>query len=136
WKSQDLVSNLVQKVPIVRHQEYRSIEFLQAILQDIQRGDVQIVRRLVKYQDISFLQHQLRDQQSTLLTARQLADRHLHLFAGEKETIEIPPDVDCAPPIDNVIASRTKRFQYAQVRIEGLPILLEIGDLKFIGKEH
>lgn len=49
---QDGCYRLIEKGPVVRHDQDRSLDALQKTLQPLQRLDVQVVRRLVQQQQI------------------------------------------------------------------------------------
>ncbi len=46
----------------MRHQHQRPAKLQQALLQNFQRRDVEIIRRLIQQQHVGGLQHQLSDQ--------------------------------------------------------------------------
>ena len=65
----------VQQPPVVRHQHQRAGEFHQAVLQHIERRNIQIVRRFVEDQEVGRLEHQPGDEQSGLFAAGETGDR-------------------------------------------------------------
>ena len=58
----------------MRHQHQRAGKFGEAVFQHFERGDVEIVGRLVEQQQVGGLQHQARDQHARLLAAREAGD--------------------------------------------------------------
>ena len=64
----------VQQPPVVRHKDERSGKFQQALLEHVERGNIQIVRRLVQEQEIGRLEHQAGDEQAGLFPAGQTGD--------------------------------------------------------------
>jgi len=72
-------------VPVVRDQDQRPAELEQALLEDLQRRDIQIVGRLVQEEDVGGLEHQLSDLDARLLAAGEAPDGLDQLLAREEE---------------------------------------------------
>ena len=66
-KREDLRRDLVQKIPVVRHQQDGPFEAGQRVFENRQRRQVEVVRRLVENQHVRGLQHETRDHQPALL---------------------------------------------------------------------
>jgi len=73
----------VQQVAIVRYQYQRARKVEQILFKDFERGNIQIVGRLVEQQNIRRLQHQFCDQHSRPFAARQIAHWLIELLTGE-----------------------------------------------------
>ena len=57
-KAQDGGGHPIQQIAIVRHQHQRAGKLQQVVFEDLERGDIEIVGRLVEQQHIGRFQHQ------------------------------------------------------------------------------
>ena len=73
----------IQQIAIVSHQHQRAAKFEQALFEDLERGDVEIVCGLVQQQEIGGLQHQLCDEDASPLASGEVCDGLVELLAGE-----------------------------------------------------
>ena len=69
----------------MRDQHQRPAKFEQALFQNFQRGDVEIVGRLVQQQHVRRLEHELRDQNARAFAAGKPAHRLIQLVAREEK---------------------------------------------------
>src|SRR5262249_45288239 len=67
--------NLVQKIPVVRNRYDRPLVFGQCLLQSLARWYVQVIRRLVEYENIGPAVDQFCEREPALLTTRQRRHR-------------------------------------------------------------
>ena len=81
-KSQNNSRNAIEHVAIVSDEHQRSAILEQTFLQDFQRGNVEIVRRLVEKQHIRGLQHQLSDQDARAFTAGKSPNALIQRFSS------------------------------------------------------
>ncbi|MPL74802.1 hypothetical protein SDC9_20621 [bioreactor metagenome] len=79
----------VDEVAVVADQQHGAVIFAEDVLQQIQRLDVEIVRRLVEDQQVRGLRHDPRKQKPRPFAARQRADRRARLALVEEEVLEI-----------------------------------------------
>src|SRR5262245_40348047 len=84
---EQLRRHAVEQVAVVRHEHQRARELEQALLEHLERRDVEVVRRLVEQQHVRGLEHQARDQDPRLLSAREPADRRVELLGTEQEAL-------------------------------------------------
>ena len=110
-----------------------AVELGEAVLEDFEGRDVEVVGGLVEDEQVGGLAHQARDEDAGLLTARQAAHGHLELFGSEQEAPGPGRDVDAAAlPRDRVALGRERAAQ-ALGRIEAAALLLEPDDPQPIG---
>ena len=82
-------------------QHQRAAKFEQALLQDFERGNIEIVGRLIQQQQVGGLEHQLRNEHPRSLAAGEVRDRLVELLAGEEKARCPGGDVDDAVLIDD-----------------------------------
>ncbi len=110
-----------------------AVELGQAVLENLQRWDVEIVRRLVEDQHVDGLAHQARDQDPGLLAARQAADGHLELLGSEEKALGPRGDVDAAALEGHGIALGRQRAAQRLLGIEAQALLLEAHEAEAVG---
>jgi hypothetical protein len=111
--------------PIVRdHETSRS---------NLEGRDVEVVRRLVQQQEIDGLTHQLRDEDSRLLSARESADGHLELLGSEQEPLGPGRDVHVAPLPHDRVTVGGQRAPERLGRVESPAVLLESHGAQVVG---
>ena len=94
-------------------QHDRARELEQALLEHLERRDVEIVGRLVEDEQVGGLEHEPRDEDARLLAAREAADRHGELLGAEEEAPRPAGDVDRAAAEDDLIALGRERARAA-----------------------
>ncbi len=102
----------------MRDQHQRAGKFEQRFFEDLERRDIEIVRRLIKHQQIGGLQHQPREDDPRFLAAGELRHGCVELLVTEEKP--------------------TRQFRREDVaeclrRIEALAILIEIDDAQLAG---
>ena len=73
--------------PVVGHEHDGAGELEQCLLEDLQRGNVEVVRGLVEQEHVRRLEHQVRDEHPRLLAAREIADERRELIRFEQEAL-------------------------------------------------
>ena len=86
---QDLINNLVKKVPVVADEDHGAIELDQRFLQRLTRGDVQVIGGLVHRQQVKRPQHQLGHLQPVALSAGQALHLAKTIVAREAKAPQI-----------------------------------------------
>ena len=76
----------IQHEAIVRDQHQGSAIFQQALFQDFQSRDIQIVGGFVQQQDVRRLEHELRDQYARPFAAGEPADRLIQVLSRQRGT--------------------------------------------------
>ena len=115
-------------------QHHRAGKFEQALLQDFERGDIQIVGGLIEQQHVGGGQHQSRDHDARALAAREPRDRHVELVVAKQEALGPSGDVDGAVAIDHHVAIRAQGAAQADVGVQvRAAVLRETDDLQAIG---
>ena len=117
----------------MRDQHDRAGELEQALLEHLERRDVEVVGRLVEHEQVGGLQHERGDQHACLLAAREPADRHAELLGAEQKAPRPAGDVDRPLAEDDLIALRRQRAAQRQRRIELAAMLIEHGDAQSVG---
>src|SRR5207302_47013 len=111
----------------MRNQNQRACVFEQAVFQNLERGDIEIVRRLVQQQQVRRLEHQARDQDAGAFAATKPLDRLIELLAGEEELARVARDVDDSALVQDRV--RVRRERSAQRYVFGqLAHLREVDD--------
>src|SRR5262245_23093898 len=82
---EDVGRDAVEEVAVVRHDDRAAGERLERLLEDAQRLEVEVVRRLVEDEHVAALLEQLGELEAVPLAAGELADRRLLLRAAEEE---------------------------------------------------
>ena len=114
----DLRRQLVDEVPIVRHDDERAAVVDEGVQQHVLRVDVEVVRRLVEEQRVGRTQQHPRDGQARPLAARQDADPLVGVVAREQEPAE-----DVADHRDHLgRRARRQRLVHRQGRDPGGPL--------------
>ena len=113
----------------MRHEHERAGELEQALLEHLERRDVEVVRRLVEEQQVGGLEHQPREHGARLLAAGEPADRRLELLGAEEEALRPARDVDAAPLEDDRVAVRGERALERDRGVEARAVLVEDHDL-------
>ena len=108
-EAQHHIRHAVEHVAVMRDQHKRALELQQRLFQDLERGDVEIVGRLVEHQHVRRLQHQPRDQYAGALAAAQALDWLVELVACEQELRGVARYMHDAVLIDHRIRVRRKR---------------------------
>ncbi len=97
----DLVSHIdnpVKKHPIVRHDNYGFVVIFQISLQPLNRGEIQMVGRLVQQHDIRSAQQELDKCHLGLLPAGKASDRTFQILQGKSKALKhnlhiLPPGI-------------------------------------------
>ena len=110
-----------------------SLELGEAVLEHLERRDVQVVRRLVEDQQVGRLAHQARDEDAGLLAAREAADGQLELLGPEQEALGPRGDVDAAALEDDGVALRRERAPERLVGVEARAVLVEADEPQSFG---
>ena len=82
-KTDQSVTDAIKEKTVMGDQNKGTGKFLQTFLQDIQRRDIEIIRRFVKEQDIGRPPHQSGNEDAGLLATGQLSDRCFQLVGLE-----------------------------------------------------
>ena len=85
-KAQNTVRHGVYKVPVMADRHHGAVKISQRFFQQLSRIDVQVVRRLVKDEDVRFFLLQCTKVQTMSLTARQGAQFFDHRFVTKTKT--------------------------------------------------
>src|SRR5258708_37839592 len=73
---------LVDQVFVMRTQEHRSLITLQRNIERVDRFQIQVVGRLIEHENVRLLQHQLAENQSSRLVARENFSLFVAILAG------------------------------------------------------
>src|SRR5437879_5501585 len=127
-EGEDDRGHALQHEAVMGDEDEAALELREAVLEDFERRDVEVVGGLVEDQHVGGLAHQARDEDAGLLTTRQAAHGHLELFGSEQEAPGPGRDVDAAAlPRDRVALGR-ERVAQALGGIEAAALLLEPDD--------
>ena len=84
---------LVQEVSVVGYYQYRALVAFKIVLKPHQRGEIQMVGRLVKYQQVGTFQQQFSQRQTCLFTARKGRYHPVTGHIAKAHTVEYAADV-------------------------------------------
>ena len=87
---------LPQKRPVVRHEQQRSTPLQQKFFEPLDGLQIQMVRRLIKHQQLRFLDQTARQEHTTLLSRRQRRELMIH---RQPHALEQPLDAVVALPV-------------------------------------
>src|SRR5450756_569435 len=121
----DAIRDAVQEIPVVRHEDDGAREVREAVLEDLKRREVEVVRGLVEDEQVRLLQHEPREEQPALLAAREATHLHVLLLLLEQEPVEVAPDVDERAAVIDVVPFGADRLRDGRLRIETVAALLE-----------
>ena len=127
---EDLRRDAVEQVAVVRHEHERARELEQALLEHLERGDVEVVRGLVEQQQVGRLEDEPGEHRARLLAAGEPAHGRLELLGAEQEALRPAGDVDGAAPEDHGVAVRAERPRQRDGGIEARAVLVEDHDLE------
>jgi hypothetical protein len=133
-ETEDLIADAVQEKPIMGDQDQGPGEFLQAVLQDIERRDIQVVGWFVKQQNIGGLSHQAGDQDTGLLAAGELTDRGFQLIGAKEEFFGPGDHMQGSPLVDDGIAIRCEGPSQGYFRIDLLSPLVKTDNTDGFGQ--
>jgi hypothetical protein len=104
----------------------RATEGVERVLEDVARLDVEVVRRLVKAEQVRRIGEQLREGETSLLAPGEDADLLVHRVAAEQECAEQLADLGGGQPRRGVV----QLIEHGLGRIERLDLVLrEVRDL-------
>ena len=86
------------------HQHDRARELEQALLEDLEGRDVEVVGRLVEEEDVGRPEHQASDVDAGALAARELPDRLPELLGAEEEALRPRGHVQRTVAVDDAVA--------------------------------
>ena len=132
---EDPVRDAVEEVPVVRHEDDGAREVREAVLEHLQRREVEVVRGLVEDEEVRLPQHEPGEEEPALLAAREAAHLHVPLLLLEEEPVEIAPDVDEGAAVLDVVALGADRPRDRRLRVEALAPLLERDGLEVLRAE-
>src|SRR5580698_6653455 len=91
---------------IMRDEYHCAREFLQGLLENLERGNVEIVRRLIEDEDVCGLQHQASDEHASALATAETFDGLAKLIARKEEFRGVAGDVKNVPLVNDSIRVR------------------------------
>ena len=110
----------VEKIAVVADDDQRAGIIREHFFEQVERFEVEIIRRLVENEQIRRLRQRARQQQTAAFAARKLADRRSRLFGLEQEIFHIADDMTpLAVDLDHVGAAARQRVLRALSRDEG-----------------
>ena len=89
----DPCSSAVNEITVMAYVKDCSLISIQRILQDFLGSNIQMVRRLVKEQEISLAKHQLCKGHTTALATGQIADKLINIITCKEESSQCITDL-------------------------------------------
>jgi hypothetical protein len=128
--------HFVQEFPVVAHQQHRAGVFHQQVFDQLQRLQIEVVRRLVEHQHVRWPRKKLRQQQAAALAPRQHPHRAPRPVGRKEKLLQI---ADHMPPLavhhDEFVAGGHV-VEHRALLIQRLPQLVEIGDFQLRAMHH
>ena len=115
---QRLRHHVVEKRAIVADQQQRARVRLQRVLEQLERFDVEVVRRLVEHEQVRRLREQPRKQQAIALAAGQRGNRRLRALRRKQEVAEVGQHVSSLPAGLDPFRSRADRLDQRAAFVE------------------
>ena len=132
----DAGDHVVQKRPVVAHEEDGARVVLQQLFQQFQRVDVQIVGRFVQHQHVGRAGKEAGQQQAVALAAREAAHGAACTGRAEQKVGEVALDVFAlAVDLDPLAAGADEVLQRG-VQVDGIAHLVEVGHLHIAALAH
>src|SRR5580658_7854120 len=116
----------------MRDQDQRAAEFEQALFEDFQGRDVEVVGRLIQQKNVGGLQHELSNQHTGAFASGKPLDGLVELFAAEQEFGGPGGDVNNAILIDDGVPFGSERAAQGQAQIKPAA-LVEIHNAQPVG---
>ena len=107
------------------HEQDRPRVGEQLLLQQLQRLDVEVVRRLVEDEQVPRPQEELREQESRLLAAGERLHGRPRAVGGEEEVLEVAEDVARGPVHHDLVVALGDVLRDALLRVERSAELVE-----------
>ena len=130
FQHQQARDQVVEKGAIVAHHQQRAPELPEALLEHLERLEVEIVRRLVEHEKVGGAREQPRQEKPVALAPGQRPHRVPGPARGEQEVAQVPEDVHGLPAHGQVISAVEDRIGDGRVLGEPFAFLVEIGDFK------
>ena len=127
-RHQRLRHHVVEKRPVVAHEQQRAGVGLQRGFEEVERFDVEIVRRLVQHEEVRGPREEPGEQQAIALAARQRPDGRVGPLRRKQEVPEIGQHVLAPARGLHPLRAGADRFGERALAVELLPQLVEVGD--------
>ncbi len=111
------------------HDEERAIERRELRFQQLERLDVQVVRRFVQDEDVGGPGQQSRQQQPAAFAARERLHRRTGALRGKQEILQIAVDVTSDAADRHGVVAVSDGIHHTALGIERLALLVEVHDL-------
>src|SRR5579872_2427809 len=125
---QRLGDDVVEKAPVVAHQQERPGVILQPLLEELQRLDIQVVGRLIEHDEVRRPRKQSRQQQTIAFATGKHPDRRLGALRGKQELPKVAHDVLALIAELYPVGTRADGLRQCCLRIELLAQLIEVGN--------
>ncbi len=103
------VGDAIEQIAVVRDEDQGAGEFEQRFLQNLKRGDIEVVGGLVEDEHVGGLKHEAGDEDAGALAAAEALDRLIELLAGEQKARSVAGDVNDAILIDDRVGVGRER---------------------------
>ncbi len=95
------VGDAIEQIAVVRDEDQGAGEFEQRFLENLERGDIEVVGWLVEDEHVGWLKHEAGDEDAGALAAAEALYRLIELLAGEQKTRRVSGDVNDSILIDD-----------------------------------
>ncbi len=126
----------IEQVAVVGDQHQGAGEIGEAVFEDFEGGNVEVVGGLVEQQDVGGLQHEAGDQDARLLAAGEAGHGTVQLPGIEEKTLGPSGDVDGPVLEDDGIAVSAEPLSERLLAIQLFARLIEVDDAQRAGAFH
>ena len=127
-RASDGGGDAVEQEAIVGDEDERAGELGEALLEHLERRDVEIVGGLVEQQQVGGLEHEAGEVHAGALAAREPRHRQRELLGPEEEALGPGGDVQRAPLVDDAVGLGRERAAQRLVGVEPVAVLVEVRD--------
>jgi hypothetical protein len=117
-EAEDDGGDAVEHVAVVGDEDERAGVFEQALFEDLEGGDVEVVGGLVEQEDVGGFEHEFGDEDAGALAAAEPFDGLVELLAGEEEFGGVAGDVDDPALIDDGVGVGRERAAEGDAFVE------------------
>src|SRR2546430_8637187 len=129
FESENRGTNAIQKIAIMPHHDAAAAEGDERFLEQAQRSEIEIVRRLVEHQNVAAALQDFSEQHPAPFAAAELRNLRVDALFAEKKTPQIRTQRDALFAERDVFSAAPDFFPNRFLIVEEEPILIDVIDL-------
>ncbi len=130
FEHQQVRHHAVEEVAIVAHEQQSTVEFGDALLQQVERVHVEVVGGLVHHEEVRRLREQPGEQQPVAFPAGQRADGRVQLVRPEQELPQIAGEMATLPVDHHVVAALVDVVHHRRREVQLRALLVVVRHLQ------